>query len=71
MAERRRISIGFFGGGALAAKVSDEALSGLRGRLGQEGWHELEAEDGTVVLDLTKVIYVLVDRAEPRVGFGA
>ena len=70
MAERRRISIGFYGGGALAAKVTEDSLSSLRSRLGQEGWHELEAEDGTVVLDLSKVIYLLVDSTEPRVGFG-
>jgi hypothetical protein len=41
----------------------------LRGALGQSGWHELAAEDGTVVLDLAKVDYVLVDLDEHRVGF--
>jgi hypothetical protein len=28
------------------------------------------AEDGTVALDLSKVVYVLVDHEEHRVGFG-
>jgi hypothetical protein len=27
-------------------------------------------EDGTVALDLSKVVYVLVDHEEHRVGFG-
>ena len=35
-----------------------------------EGWHDLTAEDGTVALDLTKVVYVLVEHEEHRVGFG-
>jgi hypothetical protein len=34
------------------------------------GWHDLTAEDGTVSLDLSKVVYVLVDHEEERVGFG-
>ncbi len=35
------------------------------------GWHELNAEDGVVALDLEKVVYVLVDTEGHRVGFGA
>jgi hypothetical protein len=31
---------------------------------------DLTAEDGTVALDLGKVVYVLVDHEEHRVGFG-
>jgi hypothetical protein len=34
------------------------------------GWHDLTAEDGTVALDLSEVVYVLVDHEEHRVGFG-
>ena len=37
---------------------------------GGEGWHELEAEDGTIALDLSKVVFVQVDAGEQRVGFG-
>jgi hypothetical protein len=35
------------------------------------GWHELTAEDGTVALDLSRVLYVLVDHEDHRVGFGS
>lgn len=66
----QRISIGFFGGQVLAARVAPAELSRLRGALGSDGWHELTAEDGTVALDLAKVVYVLVDHEEHRVGFG-
>jgi hypothetical protein len=65
-----KISIGFHGGQVLSARVAPPELSRLRGALGSEGWHELTAEDGTVALDLARVVYVLVDHEEHRVGFG-
>ena len=46
-------------------------LTRLRNALGSEGWHELTSEDGTVALDLSKVVYVLVDHEGQRVGFGS
>jgi len=67
----QRVSIGFFGGQVLSARVAPAELSRLRDALGGEGWHELTAEDGTVALDLEKVVYVLVDHEEHRVGFGS
>lgn len=68
---KQRISIGFHGQ-TLAARVVPDQLAGLRKALEQgEGWHELEAEDGIVLLDLAKVVFVQVDAAEQRVGFGA
>jgi hypothetical protein len=66
----QRISIGFHGGQVLAARVAPPELARLRDALGSAGWHELIAEDGTVALDLDKVVYVLVDHEEHRVGFG-
>jgi hypothetical protein len=68
-AKPQKISIGFRSGQVLVARVTADALAGLRSALGQTGWHELAAEDGTVVLDLTKVDYVLIDQDEHRVGF--
>ncbi len=66
----QKISIGFLGGQVLSARVPPAQLSSLRGALGKEGWHELTAEDGTVALDLGRVVYVQVDHEEHRVGFG-
>jgi hypothetical protein len=72
MAEARpqTISVGFLGGQVLSARVQPPELSKLRDALGREGWYELTAEDGTVALDLGRVVYVLVDHEEHRVGFG-
>jgi hypothetical protein len=65
----QKISIGFHGGQTLAARVKPDELTKLRGLLGNTGWHELTAEEGLVVLDLTRIDYLLVDSAEHRVGF--
>jgi hypothetical protein len=72
MADRlQRITIGFHGQ-ALAARVVPDQLAALRKALdnGGEGWHELEAEDGTIALALAKVVFVRVEADDQRVGFG-
>ena len=66
----QKINIGFLGGPVLSARVSPDQLATLRKALGSSGWHDLEAEDGTIALDLEKVVYVLVDTEAHRVGFG-
>jgi hypothetical protein len=65
-----KINIGFLGGPVLSARVAPAELSRLREALGKTGWHELSADDGTIALDLEKVVYVLVDTEGHRVGFG-
>jgi hypothetical protein len=66
----QKVSIGFDGGQVLSARVGPGELRKLLARLGDQGWYELTAEDGTVALDLDSVVYVLVDNEEHRVGFG-
>jgi hypothetical protein len=66
----QKISIGFNGGQVLSARVQPGELSRLRNALGNSDWHDLTAEDGTVALNLERVVYVLVDHEEHRVGFG-
>jgi hypothetical protein len=66
----RRISLGFTGGQVLPARVRPAELNRLRERLGKDGgWHELAAEGGTVVLDLTRIDYLLIEHDDHRVGF--
>jgi hypothetical protein len=64
-----KVTIGFFGG-ALSLRVSSEHLDALLKALPDGGWHDLEAEDGTVRLNLAVVVYVRTDRDKHRVGFG-
>jgi hypothetical protein len=66
----QKINIGFLGGPVLSARVAPSNLTALRQALGTTGWHDLQAEDGTIALDLEKVVYVLVDTEGHRVGFG-
>lgn len=65
----QKINIGFRGGQVLAARVKVGQLEKLRTALGSTGWHELDAEDGKIVLDLTRIDYLLVEDEEHRVGF--
>jgi hypothetical protein len=66
----QRISIGFQASPPLAARVSDEELGRLRAALGGEGWHDVEAEDGAIRLNLEHVLWLRVEKDEQRVGFG-
>jgi hypothetical protein len=70
-AKSRRTAVGFQGGQVLALRLSDEQLDGLRRVLqdGRERWHEVEAMDGAVVLDLGQVVYLRVESDEHRIGF--
>jgi hypothetical protein len=68
----RRAAIGFKSSGeVLALRVSDEQLSALRQALqdGRQGWQEVEATDGAVLVDLSEVAYLRVESGEHRVGF--
>jgi hypothetical protein len=66
----QRISIGFQASPPLATRVSDDELSKLQGALGGEGWHDVEAEDGSIRLNLGYVLWLRVEKDEQRVGFG-
>ena len=66
----QKISVGFLGGQVLSARVDPAELTKLRNALPAGGWHDMTAEDSTVAIDLGKVVYVLVDHEEHRVGFG-
>jgi hypothetical protein len=69
MAGLDRATIGFEGGQVLAVRVKPEALDRLTAALAAGGWHDLEVDDGTVRLDLAKVVYLRTERDEHRVGF--
>jgi hypothetical protein len=66
----QKINIGFIGGPVLSARVAPDELTSLRQALDAGTWHDLKAEDGTIALDVTKIVYILVDNEGHRVGFG-
>lgn len=67
----RRSSVGFRGGQVLSLRLSQESLEDLRRTLhdGAEGWHEVDATDGAVLLDLAQVVYLRTESDDQRVGF--
>ncbi len=66
----KRITVGFHGGGVLAARVEPKVLKRLQGLLPNGGWHELMDADGAdISMDLSRVAYVRVESDEHRVGF--
>ena len=67
----RRAAIGFQGGQVLSLRLADERLQTLQQVLrdGRERWHEVEAADGAVLVDLGQVVYLRVESDEQRVGF--
>lgn len=66
----QKVSIGFIGSQVLTGRISPDELSKLRDAVGSDGWRDIRFEEGTVALDLSKVVYVLVEDEEHRVGFG-
>jgi hypothetical protein len=63
--------VGFIGSQVLSGRIAPAELAKLRDALGSDGWRDVRFEEGTVALDLSKVVYVLVEDEEHRVGFGA
>jgi hypothetical protein len=66
----QRISIGFQASPPLVTRVSDDELSRLRDALGNDGWHDVEADDGSIRLNLQYVLWLRVEKDDQRVGFG-
>jgi hypothetical protein len=70
--DRTRLEIAFDGGQIVGALVSTAAADALQKALnaGSNGAHELEAEDGTYVLPLARIVYVKRFSRETMIGFG-
>jgi hypothetical protein len=68
--ELKRVEIGFGGGQVVSVRIADEALASLRREVESgDGWHDLETEDGTVALQLSKVVFVRIAGAPHTIGF--
>ncbi len=71
--ERIQIEVGFEGAQVMIARVTSASADALDRAFhaGSAGVVDLEAEDGTYAVALTKVVYVKRFTRESRVGFGA
>jgi hypothetical protein len=71
-ADYRRVEIGFVGGGGVSLRISESDYDALRSALTDDRgarWHQLDAADTTVTVDLSKVAFVRLDTEPGRVGF--
>jgi hypothetical protein len=66
-----RIDIGFQGGQVLSLRLKPGAFDSLKKALskGGEGWHDVEAEESLVSVDLAQIVYIRQDSDEHKVGF--
>ncbi len=67
----KRVDVGFSGGQILSLRMDDAAYRALgeEVRSGSQSWHEIEAEDSNVSVNLGQVVYVRLDTEQQRVGF--
>lgn len=67
----KRVDLGFSGGQVLSLRMQDAAYRALgeEVRSGSQDWHEIEAEDSDVSVNLGQVVYVRLDTEQQRVGF--
>jgi hypothetical protein len=71
-ADYRRVEIGFVGGGGVSLRIEESQYNELRSALTDgsgDRWHQLDAQDTTVTVDLSKVAFVRLDTEPGRVGF--
>jgi hypothetical protein len=70
MADTQRVEIGFAGGQVVSVRLEEGPLSDLRKTVEKDsGWYDLETDDGTVALDLNKVVFVRIAGAPHTIGF--
>lgn len=70
MAALNKVEIGFEGGQVVPVRLDEAQLDDLRKALaGTDGSHEITYEEGTLILDLGKVIFLRITSNATKVGF--
>jgi hypothetical protein len=71
MTSAEKVSIGFLGGQVVEVRIDDSKLKDLRKALEKgDGWLDLDAEEGMVAIDLTKVVFIRSATTPQKIGFG-
>ena len=71
MATAERVSIGFDGGQVVEVRIDDGKLKDLRKSVEKgEGWLDLDADEGMVAIDLSKVVFIRSATSPQKIGFG-
>lgn len=68
--EKTQVEIGFEGGQVIPARLTKDQVKSLRKALGSgESPHEIETEEGSLLIDLGKVIFVRISNDARTIGF--
>lgn len=68
--EKTAVEIGFDGGQVIPARLTDDQVKSLRMALGSgDSPHEIETEEGVLLIDLGKVIFVRISSGAKTIGF--
>jgi hypothetical protein len=68
--DKLRVSIGLDSAPPLSVRLTARQLEKLRAALPGGGWTDVDAEDGQVHVNLDKIVFLKVDKDEPKIGFG-
>jgi hypothetical protein len=70
MAERRRVEIGMGIGQVVSTRLDDSSLKNLRKAVESgEGWHEVETDDGSLVINVKTVVFLRIPDHQSSIGF--
>ncbi len=68
--DKLRVSIGLDSAPPLSVRLTAAQLKTLQAALPAGGWTDVEGEDAKVHLNLDKVVFIRIDKDEPKIGFG-
>lgn len=68
--DKLRVSIGLDSAPPLSVRLTAAQLKTLQDALPGGGWTDVEGEDAKVHLNLDKVVFIRIDKDEPKIGFG-
>ncbi|HMW45745.1 MAG TPA: hypothetical protein PKD47_07655, partial [Solirubrobacterales bacterium] len=69
-AGKTSVEIGFDGGQVIPARLDESQVKSLKKALGSgDSPHEIETDEGTLLIDLGKVIFVRISSDAKTVGF--
>jgi hypothetical protein len=68
--DAKRIEVGFDGGQVVGVRLDEHGFSELRRAVERaSGWYDLETEEGTFSLDLSKIVFVRGAGGSHSIGF--
>ncbi|MBN8866594.1 MAG: hypothetical protein J0H98_03475 [Solirubrobacterales bacterium] len=68
--EKTQVEIGFDGGQVIPVRLDADQVKALRKALGSgDSPHEIETDEGSLLIDLGKVIFVRISSGAKTIGF--